>query len=85
MVGFYLYAHQGLNGENAIQEEHAVSLNQLPLILKGAGQNGEVFSERRINNALFKKFISLLLFLLGQLFTDPKENVGKASFILGSP
>lgn len=45
MVRFYLCAHQGLNSENVTQEEHAVCLNQPPLILKGAGENGKTFSK----------------------------------------
>lgn len=73
MVRLYACAHQGLDSENVIQEEHAVCLNQLSLILKGAGNNGKTFSERRINNTLFEKLICLVLFLFHQIFTDPKE------------
>lgn len=73
MVRLYVCAHQGFNSENVIQEEHAVCPNQLSLILKGAGNNGKTFSERRINNALFKELIGLILFLFDQIFTDPKE------------
>lgn len=45
MVSFYLYAHQGLHSENVIEEEHAVSLHQPPLIRKGLGENRKTFSE----------------------------------------
>ena len=69
----YLFAYQRLNSENGIQEEHAVCLNQLSLILKSSGENGKTLSERRINNALLKKLISLTLFLFAKIITDPKK------------
>lgn len=69
----YLCAYQRLNSENGIQEEHAVCLNQLSLILKSSGENGKTLSERKINNALLKKLISLTLFLFAKIITDPKK------------
>lgn len=85
IVRFYLCAHQGLDSENVTQEEHAVCLNQPPLILKGAGENGKLFSEWRIINALFKKLIGLILFLFAQIITDSKENIGNVRCILVLP
>lgn len=45
MVRLYICAHQGLNNENVIQEEHTVCLHQPSPILKGVGENGKAFSE----------------------------------------
>ena len=72
-----LCAYQRLNSENGIQEEHAVCLNQLSLILKSAGENGKTLSERRINNAVLKKLIGLTLFLFAKIITDPKKKKKK--------
>lgn len=73
----YLCAYQRLNSENGIQEEHAVCLNQLSLILKSSGENGKTLSERKINDALLKKLISLTLFLFAKIITDPKKKKKK--------
>ena len=81
----YLCAYQRLNTENVIQEEHAICLNQLSLILKGAGQNGKMLLERRINNALLKKPVGLILFLFDKIITDPKKKARNMRFILILP
>lgn len=57
-----------------VQKEHAVSLDQFPLVLEGPGDDGEALSERGIQDAVFKDHAGFLLFLLVQAITDPRKS-----------